>query len=166
MRGLLVGFESEPALRAALEHFAGWAEVETYTPVPTDGDKHRRSPLPVAMLIAGVAGFGAFFGLMSYADVRAYPLNIGGRPDFAWPAFVPIAFEIGVLCAMVTGFVGFFIACRLPRLYDPIDECSILKSASRDGWFLAVRTDRTDRLEAARRTVASLHPTSLEEFVT
>jgi hypothetical protein len=161
--GLLVGFESEPALREALEHFTGWPEIETYTPMPLESEGGR-SALPLAMFIAGVAGFIAFFCLMTYADVRAYPLNIGGRPDFAWPTFVPIAFELGVLCAMLTGFFGFFLVCRLPRLYDPIDECDSFKGASRDGWFLAIRTDGPRRLEEARRLLAVLDPMSLEEF--
>jgi len=163
MTGLLAGFESEPALREALEHFSGWRELETYTPMPLETERGR-SPLPLAMLIGGGAGFIAFFLLMTYADVYAYPLNIGGRPNFAWPAFVPIAFELGVLCAMVSGFFGFFIVCRLPRLYDPIDECASLKGASRDGWFLAIRADGPDRLEEARRLLAALHPLSVEEF--
>jgi hypothetical protein len=165
MTGLLAGFESEPALRAALGSFAGWTEIETYTPVPIDSESERGgSALPLAMLIAGVAGFTAFFLLMTYADVRAYPQDIGGRPNFAWPAFIPIAFELGVLCAMVTGFFGYFVVCRLPRLYDPIDECDSLKGASRDGWFLAIRTDGRDRLEEARQLLATLGPLSLEEF--
>jgi hypothetical protein len=137
MTGLLAGFESEPALREALEHFSGWRELETFV---------------------------AFFLLMTYADVGAYPLNIGGRPNFAWPTFIPIAFELGVLCAMLSGFLGFFILCRLPRLHDPIDECASLKGASRDGWFLAIRVDAPHRLEEARRLLAALRPLSLEEF--
>jgi hypothetical protein len=165
MTGLLVSFESEPALREALDHFAGWPEIETYTPMPLETE-HGSSALPLAMLIAGVAGFAAFFLLMTYADVRAYALDIGGRPNFAWPTFVPIAFELGVLCAMVTGFFGYFVLCRLPRLYDPIDECNSMKGALRDGWFLAIRTHRPDRLEDARRLLAALHPKSLEEFAT
>lgn len=163
MTGLLAGFDSETALRAALAHFAAWPAVETYTPMPLESER-RCSALPLAMLIAGVAGFAAFFLLMTYADVRAYPLNIGGRPNFAWPTFIPIAFELGVLCAMLAGFFGFFLVCRLPRLYDPIDECDSLKDASRDGWFLAIRTDGPDRLEEARRLLAALGPLSVEEF--
>lgn len=163
MTGLLAGFASETALCEALELFADWPAVETYTPMPLESE-HGRSALPLAMLIAGVAGFAAFFFLMTYADVRAYPLNIGGRPNFAWPTFIPIAFELGVLCAMATGFIGYFVVCRLPRLYDPIDECDSLKGASRDGWFLAIEADGLDRLEEARRLLAALGPLSLEEF--
>lgn len=163
MTGLLAGFESEPALREALEHFSGWRELETYTPMPLETGRGG-STLPLAMLIGGVAGFAAFFLLMTYADVSAYPLNIGGRPNFAWPTFIPIAFELGVLCAMLSGFLGFFILCRLPHLHDPIDECAGLKGASRDGWFLAIRVDAPHRLEEARRLLAALRPLSLEEF--
>jgi Protein of unknown function (DUF3341) len=163
MTGLLAGFGSEPALRAALRSFAGWPEIETYTPMPIESERGG-SALPLAMLIAGAAGFTAFFLLMTYADVRAYPQDIGGRPNFAWPAFIPIAFELGVLCAMVTGFFGYFALCRLPRLYDPIDECDSLKGASRDGWFLAIRTEGPGRLEEARQLLATLRPVSLEEF--
>ena len=54
--------------------------------------------------------------------------------------------------------------CRLPRLYDPIDECASLKGASRDGWFLAIQTEGPDRLAEARRLLAALSPLSLEEF--
>jgi hypothetical protein len=163
MKGLLAGFDSETALREALGQFAGWSSVETYSPMPLESERGR-SALPLAMLIAGVTGFAAFFFLMTYADVRAYPLNIGGRPNFAWPTFIPIAFELGVLCAMLTGFFGFFFQCRLPHLYDPVDDCDTLKKASRDGWFLAIRTDAPDRLVEARKLLAALGPRSLEEF--
>jgi hypothetical protein len=109
-------------------------------------------------------GFIGFFLLMTYADVSAYPLDIGGRPKFAWPAFVPIAFELGVLCAMATGFFGFFFVCRMPQLYDPVDECASLRRASRDGWFVAVRCDDLQRLAHVRTIIEPLRPASIEEF--
>jgi hypothetical protein len=116
------------------------------------------------MFVAGITGFVGFFLLMTYADVYAYPLDIGGRPTFAWPAFVPIAFEIGVLCAMAVGFFGYFIICHMPQLYDPVDECDDLKGASRDGWFLAIRTSDRERATQARALIDTLRPSSIEEF--
>jgi Protein of unknown function (DUF3341) len=165
MKGVLAGFESAQALRAAVERLAAADvhEVETYTPAPLDQDSSG-SPLPLTMFVAGMLGFVGAMLLMTYADVYAYPLNVGGRPRFAWPAFVPIAFEIGVLCAMIAGFVGYFVVCRMPRLYDPIDECERFREASRDGWFLAVRSEDSERLARARAVLGKMPSMSIEEF--
>jgi hypothetical protein len=167
MNGLLAGFESEYALRDAVDRLTAEhvGDIETYTPRTLD-EHPTGSPLPLVMFAAGVLGFAGFFLLMAYADVWGFPLDIGGRPDFAWPAFVPIAFELGVLCAMGTGFVGYFILCRMPRPYDPIDECGSFGRASRDGWFVAVRSADPQRVVHARAVLDLLRPTSVEEFST
>jgi hypothetical protein len=165
MNGLLAGFDSPHDLSHALARLkeARMEILETYTSAPLE-EVPSASPLPLAMFVAGMAGFVGFFLLMTYADVYAYPLDIGGRPAFSWPAFVPIAFEIGVLCAMVVGFFGYFMVCRMPRLYDPVDECGSLRRASRDGWFVAVRTAGPERSAEVRALVDTLLPTSIEEF--
>jgi hypothetical protein len=165
MNGILAGFDAPHDLQRALASLreAGIEALETYTPVPIEEDAFG-SPLPLAMFASGVAGFVGFFLLMTYANVYAYPLDIGGRPKFAWPAFVPIAFEIGVLCAMVVGFFGYFVVCRMPQLYNAVDECDSFKRASRDGWFVAIRTTDPERAAHARALVDTLHPASIEEF--
>jgi Protein of unknown function (DUF3341) len=161
MTGVLAGFETEQALRHALDRLAAEhvGNVETYTPVALN-EHPTGSPLPLLMFVAGILGFAGFFGLMAYADVWAYPQNIGGRPEFAWPSFVPIAFELGVLCAMGAGLLGYFVICRLPRPYEPIDECEHFRRASRDGWFVAVRSSDAH----ARGILDALRPASIEEF--
>jgi hypothetical protein len=165
MRGVLIGFDNRQSLEKGLALLTS-ARIEAsdvYSPMPIDGET-TGSRLPLIMFVAGMLGFVAFFLLMSYADLRAYPLNIGGRPKFAWPAFVPIAFEIGVLCAMAAGFFGYFVRCRLPRLYDAVDECPSFGNASRDGWFLEIRSDDAQRLAQACAIVQPLMPSSIEEF--
>jgi hypothetical protein len=165
MTGLLARFESAQALRDAIERLAAAdvREIETYTPAPLQEDSSG-SPLPLVMFVAGMLGFIGFMALMTYADMYAYPLNVGGRPQFAWPAFVPIAFEIGVLCAMGAGFFGYFVVCRMPRLYHPVDECEQFREASRDGWFVAVRSDDPDRIAEARVLLRKLPSISVAEF--
>jgi hypothetical protein len=77
---------------------------------------------------------------------------------------VPIAFELGVLCAMAAGFFGYFVICRMPQLYDPIDGCDSFREASRDGWFVAVRFNDSEGVAQVRAVLDPLGPTSVEEF--
>ncbi len=165
MSGVLAAFASEAALRAALDRLrqVGVTRTETYTPVALD-DAAETSPLPAIMFAAGVVGFVGFFALMTYADVVAYPVNIGGRPRFSWPAFVPIAFELGVLCAMVAGFVGYIVAGRLLNVYAPVDECDGFRAASRDRWMLALYDADPARVAAAREVLGRSDAARVEDI--
>lgn len=148
--GLLIAFPNQEALIAALGrlHAANLGEIETYTPKPLGGG---HSPLPVLILLAGVGGAIATFCLQSYAYIWAYPIDIGGRPPFSWPAFIPVAFEVGVLAAIVTGFFGFLIANRMPTLYEPVDEVPAMRHAMRHLWCIAIRTEQPERVRALLR---------------
>ena len=145
MAGLLVAFASEHELRVALARLraASLGEIETYTPKPLEAGT---SIVPSLVLAGGVLGAIASFCLQSYATTVAYPLNVGGRPDLSWPSFIPIAFENGVLVAVLAGFIGYLAVNRLPRLYDPIDECAAMRRAMRDHWCLAIRTEHPERV--------------------
>lgn len=157
---LFVAFATPQALDSALRSLrvARVGTIETFTPTPVETGP---SIVPILVLIGGVLGATAGFLLQTYADVAAYPIDIGGRPFFSWPAFVPIAFENGVLTAVLTGFVGYFVANRLPRLYQPVDECETMRRAMRDLWCVAIRTDEPDR---ARQVLGAHAPTRIEEM--
>lgn len=158
--GVLVAFETEEALADALKALraAEAGPITTFTPKPIE---ERHTIIPVVILAAGVLGFIASFGLQTYANVFAYPLDIGGRPGLSWPAFVPIAFENGVLAAILAGFFGYLIANRMPRLYEPVDECRAMRRAIRDLYCVAVQTEDPDRVRTALR---DHHFASIEEF--
>jgi hypothetical protein len=155
MTGLMLAFASEHKLRAALARLraASLGEMETYTPKPLEAGT---SIVPSLVLVGGVLGAVASFCLQSYATTIAYPLNIGGRPNLSWPSFIPIAFENGVLVAVLAGFFGYLAVNRLPRLYDPVDECAALRRAMRDHWCLSIHTTQPDRVRALLRDVTPL----------
>lgn len=162
--GLLAEFADAAALQHAAEQLGRerLGQVETHTPLPPE--QEGASILPLVILVAGVGGFAAAFALQWYATTQAYPLDIGGRSHFSWPAFVPLAYEFGVLSAVAAGLVGFLVACRLPALYDPIDEIDGFRRASRNGFFLAVRTDDGAAIGRARAVLRDLAPVMLADL--
>ena len=153
MKTVVASFASEAGLVEALPRLRGLGVVETYTPKALEDDQ--ASILPLVVLVGGLIGTAGGFVMQVYANVIGYPLDVGGRPEFSWPAFVPIAFEIGVLSAVLAGFIAFLVVNRLPRLYDPVDEASLMRGATRDRWCVAIRTESPDRAHAMLRDLAA-----------
>ena len=76
-------------------------EFDCFTPFPMHGLEEAmglgRSWVPFITLVFGLLGALTAFGFMSYIDLFAWPMNIGGKPYYAWPAYIPITFELTVL---------------------------------------------------------------------
>ena len=96
------------------------AKVKTFdcfSPFPIHGLDQAmglsRSWLTLTTFLGGLFGCFAAIGLMVYVDVFDWPMNIGGKPFFAWPAYIPIAFELTVL---FSGFSTLFAFLWLARL--------------------------------------------------
>jgi hypothetical protein len=157
---ILVAFADRDAMVQGFRTLqdAGLA-AETYSPTPPDAVDH--SPIPLLMLLFGLVGAFGSFAMQAYAATIGYKLDVGGRPNLAWPSYVPFAFETGVLFAIAAGFLGYFAINRLPHLYDPVDEGAGFRAATRDGWFVAIRGDTSrapSMLEGLRTTSVEALP--------
>jgi hypothetical protein len=169
-RGWLARFDDAHALLQAVRELRalGYTRLEAYTPYPVEGLAEALGPvrnrIPLLVLLGGLCGgFGTLF-LEWYASVVDYPIDVGGRPDASWPAFVPAALEMTILFAALFGIVGLFVACGLPRLNHPLFAVPGFEAASRDGFFLWLRAD-DPRFGAtqAHADLARLAPLAIEE---
>jgi hypothetical protein len=158
MSRILGEFASADAMLEALDALrrARYQDVETYAPfdVPEVDERlgARRSRIGWLALAGGVAGLVVGYGIQWWADVHAYPLDVGGRPLHAVPAFVPATFEGTVLGAALAAFVGLLLWLRLPRLWDSVDEIEGFERVSADRFWVAVGALWTehDRANAER----------------
>ena len=145
--GCLAQFASVPALLAAVRQLRmdGYTRLEAYTPFAVEGLAEALGPvrnrIPLLMLLGGLAGGFGTLALQWYAAVIDYPIDVGGRPDASWPAFIPAALEMTILCAALAGVIGMLVGSGLPRLNHPLFNSGRFEAASRDGFFVLLRAD-------------------------
>jgi hypothetical protein len=142
--GLAAEFADAGDLLAAATELRrlGYREIDAFTPHPIEGMDEalhlRRSSLNWVIFLIGIGAALGGFLLMAWCNAIDYPINVGGRANFAVPAFIPITFESGVLAAGVSAFVILFWVLGLPRLAHPIFRVPGFERASIDRYFLAV----------------------------
>jgi hypothetical protein len=68
-------------------------------------------------------------------------MDVGGRPDASWPAFIPAVLEMIILFAALAGVIGMLICNGLPRWNHPLFNSGRFEAASRDGLFVLLRAD-------------------------
>lgn len=139
-----------PAVKQARK--SGYKIHDVYTPFPIHGLDAamglRDTSLHSAGFIYGITGTTVAFSFITWAFTTDWPLNIGGKPFFALPAWIPIMFELTVLFAAVGMVLTFCYLCQLA----PFVKKDHFNLRSTDDTFTMVleATDRTDENEAMR----------------
>jgi hypothetical protein len=112
-------FDDENVLFPAIKkvRLAGYKIHDVYTPYPVHGLDHalglRETSLHTAGFIYGISGTAIALGGMGWIFTSDWPLNIGGKPHFPLPAFIPITFETTVLLSAVGMVLTFCYLCQL-----------------------------------------------------
>ncbi len=157
--GLAAEFETHDELLRAAEkaYTQGYRRMDGFAPFPVEGLPEalgQRTRLPLLVLVGGIiGGLGAYY-MQWYANLISYPINIGGRPMHSWPSFIPITFELTVLCAGLTAFFGSLALSGLPRPYHPLFNLPEFERASQDRFFLCIEA-----------TDAAFDPIKTREFL-
>jgi hypothetical protein len=137
--GVLGQFATPSDLFRACERVrdAGYTRWDAHSPFPVHGLEGamgmRRSHLPWIILVAGLA-------LQAWVHSAAYPLTISGKPHFAWPAYVPITFELGVLGGALAAVFGMLGLSQLPRHHHPLFDAARFARFSDDAFFISIES--------------------------
>ena len=125
---------------------AGYRKTDAYSPFPIhelfEALEVEDRRIPMIVLIAGIVGCIAGFGLCYWVSTIAYPLNIGGRPFNSWPSFIPVTFEVTILFASFGAVLGWILLSGLPLPYHPVFNVErFVAVGSESGFFLTIESD-------------------------
>ena len=119
--------------------------MDAYTPFPVhglpDAIGFRESKVPWLIFLAGLAGCAGGIALQGYVSAMDYPLNVGGRPYFSWPTFIPVTFECTILIAAFGAVFGMLGLNGLPQPYHSVFNTPNFERATQDKFFLAIEAE-------------------------
>ena len=142
--GLMAEFDnpSDAVAAARRVYEEGYRRIDAFSPYPVEELSEaigvHKTHMPLIVLIGGLGGGLLGFLMQVYLLVYDYPLNVGGKPYFSWPAFIPITFECTVLGAALFAVFGMLALNGLPEPYHPVFNVPTFALASRDRFFLLV----------------------------
>ncbi len=116
--------ESKVVKAAAQTRLAGFVRFDAISPYPIHGMEEacgiKRSTIPYVTFGAGILGLSLALALVYYTSVINWPINVGGKPMFSLPAFIPIMFELTVLFAALCSVGALFYHCNMPKIDPPV----------------------------------------------
>ncbi|KYG60416.1 DUF3341 domain-containing protein [Bdellovibrio bacteriovorus] len=102
---------------------AGFTKFEAISAYPIHGMEEacgiKRSWIPYVTFVAGCVGLLAGLALTYWTSAVDWAVNVGGKPFFSLPAFIPIMFELTILFAALCSVGALFYACKIPRIDPP-----------------------------------------------
>ena len=167
---LLARYETPQAIYKACEKIrdAGYEKWDAYTPFPIHGMEHamglKASKLPWFVFGGGITGGTLAMSFMLWTSAYSYPINVGGKPLWSVPAFIPITFEITVLLSCITCFMALWFLCRLPQFYSPLFKSKAFERVTDDKFFIAIEaSDKRFDLSKVRKLFEETGATLIEE---
>ncbi len=125
---------------------AGYVKYDVNTPYPVHGMdkamKIKTSRIGYFALAFGFIGALTAILFISWVTISDYPLIIGGKPFWSWPAFVPITFELTVLCAAVLSTITMIVLYfRFPNNAHPLHDSNYMKRVSSNKFGISIQFD-------------------------
>jgi hypothetical protein len=136
---------------------AGYKIHDVYTPFPIHGLDTamglRDTSLHTAGFIYGITGTTVALSFITWVFTTDWPMNIGGKPFFALPAWIPITFELTVLFASVGMVLTFCYLCQLAPF---VKKDHFHLRATDDTFVMAIECTEKTNEEEVQQFLASL----------
>ena len=140
---------------------AGFTQMDCFSPFPihglTDAMKFQDSKVPWTIFLAGCVGGCVGLSLQYYTAVIDYPMNVGGRPLFSWPSFIPVTYESTILCAGLAAVFGMLAFNGLPKPYHPVFSTPNFDRASQDKFFICLENHEGFDADKAESLLKSMN---------
>jgi hypothetical protein len=171
LAGYLAEFENVNSVLSAAEAVrdAGYYRWDVHSPFPIHGIDEaigiRPTILPWLVLCGGLFGLAGGLAMQWFTNAHDYKFIISGKPFFSLPAFIPVIFEMAVLCSALTAIFGMLLLNRLPMLYNPLFRSDRFRRVTADRFFVVI--DATDpQFDEARTAdlLRSLGAVAVERF--
>ena len=142
--GIIAEFDETPKVFKAAQRVrdAGYSKWDVHTPFPIHdmeeamGIKTTKLPL--------LAGGAAMTGLLIAISLQwgttdiLFPTVVQGKPFGAWQPFVPIMFELSILCTAFMCIFGMMALNGLPRFHHPLFSHERFYRVGNDRFFIAI----------------------------
>lgn len=167
--GLLAEFSNPGALLHAAERVrtAGYRYFDTHSPFPIHGMDRAmglgQSKVGFLTLGGGITGLIAGYLLQWWTAGYDYPINVGGKPFFAWEPSIPVMFELTILFSAFGAVFGMLGLNGLPRPYNPLFNSVNFARVTDDAFFLQISaTDKRFDLDRTRQLLYDIGALNVE----
>ncbi|MCF6271445.1 MAG: DUF3341 domain-containing protein [Melioribacteraceae bacterium] len=120
-----------------------YVNYDVHTPYPVHGMdtamKLKPSRLPYVALVVGISSMLAMLGFMYWITTTDYPVIVGGKPFFSFPAWVPVLFEVTVLSASIATVLAMIIVYfKFPNISHPLHDTDFMRAVTADKYGISI----------------------------
>jgi len=153
---ILAEFESPGALIKAAKKVrdAGYENWDCHSPFPVHGIDPamgiKPTILPMLVFGGGLSGLLIALAMQWYFNSQVveqagvfsgWHWTVSGKPFWSVPANIPIAFELTILLAAFTTFLGMWGLNKLPQVWHPLFNSNNFLRATDDGFFISIDSE-------------------------
>jgi len=118
----------------------------------------RPSRLTWVCFVLGLVGAASMLFFQYWATAMSWPINVGGKPWNSLPAFIPVTFEVMVLCAGVGTVIAFVWSSGLrPGRQSRLSDLRVTD----DRFALAIADTPTFDRASVEKLLSGFHPVSI-----